>query len=194
MKTPKYKAEKEYYDNYKWEKASYVTFISRIKNIKLPFEIAITAWNLKYNKDKIKKRRETYRSKQPYWEFYINYPWEKTNYRTFKDKIKAWLSPEEAILKFNKVKKNKKNSYYSEKRKSNFRKKQTTKTFNESYHFIEVTYSVEEANVIRTMYITKIQDDEIKLIGCSYDEAIKIQKEIDQLRKELEVFNKWNPL
>jgi phosphopantetheinyl transferase len=66
----------------------------------------------------------------------------------------------------------------------------------DSYYYIEITYSKEEAAVFRSMYIEKIVDIE-EIIANSYLEPYELEKyrkESEQLKKELEVFNKWNPL
>ena len=66
----------------------------------------------------------------------------------------------------------------------------------DSYYYIEITYSKEEAAVFRSMYIEKIVNNE-EIIANTYLEPFeleKIRKKNEQLKKELEVFNKWNPL
>ena len=63
----------------------------------------------------------------------------------------------------------------------------------ESNFYIEITYSKEEANVIRKVYIEIIEDNEERILSCEPEEMNELVKRSDQLKRELEVFNKWNP-
>ena len=56
------------------------------------------------------------------------------------------------------------------------------------------TYSKEEASVIRNRYMSIIEETEERLLSCEVWEMNWLVKKADQLKKELEVFNKWNPL
>ena len=181
--------EKEYYDSYLWEKTSYVTFMSRIKRNNTPLEIAILPWKLQNSRERLKEKWKEYRDNDPAWRYYNNYVWDKVWFRYFKEKIRAWMPMEEAIkrerkradyLKENKYKKSKK-------------VKPITISNHESNFYIEITYSKEEANVIRKVYIEIIEDNEERILSCEPEEMNELVKRSDQLKRELEVFNKWNP-
>jgi hypothetical protein len=64
----------------------------------------------------------------------------------------------------------------------------------DSNFFIEITLPKEEAKIFRRIYEEKISENEDKMLYCECDELIKLMKENEQLRKELKVFNKWNPI
>ena len=184
-----YVKEKEYYDSYQWEKAAYMTYIGRIKRSKLPFEIAILPWQLEIHKQRLKEKWDNYRENNPLWIFYHDYKWDKPSFKHFKDKVNAWMSKEDAI-KWEK----KKGAFVKEKRKNKSKKIKVNVIDYESNYYIEVTYSKEEASVIRDIYIEKIDKLEDLMLSCEVEEMGKLLEDEKQLKKELEVFNKWNPL
>ena len=181
----KYWKAREFYNQYSWRKASYVTFLKRIKKYDLPYEIAIQFWNIEDNDPKWKRSKK----KDSYRDYYQSYEWEKVNYRYFKDRIREWIPAEEAIKRLPK-----KETIIRYKPK---KIKETVELIHDdSYYYIEITYSKEEAAVFRSMYIEKIVNNE-EIIANTYLEPFeleKIRKKNEQLKKELEVFNKWNPL
>ena len=63
-----------------------------------------------------------------------------------------------------------------------------------SNFFIEITLPKEEARIFRKIYEEKISENEDRMLYCECDELIRLVKENEQLKKELKVFNKWNPL
>lgn len=63
----------------------------------------------------------------------------------------------------------------------------------EDYFFIEITYPKEEAVIFRQIYEEKIQENENKLLSDDSEDLVSLMKENNQLKMELEVFNKWNP-
>ncbi len=71
----------------------------------------------------------------------------------------------------------------------------TVKLLTDDNHFlIQITLPKEEAKIFRKIYEEKIEENEDKMLYCECDELIKLMKENEQLRKELKVFNKWNPI
>ena len=56
-----YVEEKLFYDSYKWEKASYIAYISRVKK-NIPFEEAILQWKLERNLKRLKEKWDKYRN------------------------------------------------------------------------------------------------------------------------------------
>ena len=183
-----YKEAKEYYDSYQWEKSSYVTFIGRIKRNKTAFEIAILPWKLAITKERLKEKWDNYRNQNPLWIFYHNYEWDKPSFKHFKDKVNAWMSKEDAI-KWEK----KKGAFIKEKRSKQPKRKPVKVSDNESNYYIRVTYPKEEASVIRKVYIEKIEENEEKLLSCEQEDMNRLERETEHLKKELEVFNEWNP-
>ena len=180
----KYWNAREYYNQYSWRKASYVTFLRRIKNNNLPYEIAIQFGNIEDDNIRCNKSKK----KDSYREYYQSYEWEKVNYRYFKERIKLWIPAEEAIKKYNKD--------LIVRYKPKKIKETVELIHDDSYYYIEITYPKEEAEVFRSMYIEKISDIE-EIVANTYLEPVeleKFRKESEQLKKELEVFNKWNPL
>ena len=183
-----YKEAKEYYDSYQWEKSSYVTFIGRIKRNKTAFEIAILPWKLAITKERLKEKWDNYRNQNPLWIFYHNYEWDKPSYKHFLDKVNAWMSKEDAI-KWEK----KKGEFIKEKRSKQPKKKPVKVSNDESNYYIRVTYQKEEASVIRKVYIEKIEENEEKLLSCEQEDMNRLERETEHLKKELKVFNEWNP-
>ena len=184
-----YIKEKEFYDSYTWEKASYVTYIGRIKRSNLPVEEAILPWRLPITWEKNKEKWRKIREKDPVRLFYDRYLWDKPSYRYYKEKVNAWMPMHEAI------KKDRKRADYLRENKNKKKKIiHTVKLLDDSYFLIEITLPKEEAKVFRKIYEEKIQENEDKMLYSECDELIKLIKENDQLRKELKVFNKWNPL
>ena len=59
--------------------------------------------------------------------------------------------------------------------------------------FIKITYTKEEAKVFRDVYIDKLDELEDMMLSCEPEEMGKLLETEKQLKKELEVFNKWNP-
>ena len=47
--------------------------------------------------------------------------------------------------------------------------------------------------MIRKVYIEIIEDNEERILSCEPEEMNELIKRSDQLKRELEVFNKWNP-
>ena len=185
-----YIKEKEFYDSYTWEKASYVTYIGRIKRRNLPPEEAIRPWNLPMNGEKIKEKWRKIKERDPVWIFYDKYLWDKPSYRYYREKVRAGMPLHEAI------KKERKRAEYLKQNKNKKKKIiQTVKLLtDDSNFFIEITLPKEEAKIFRRIYEEKILDNENKMLYCECDELIKLMKENEQLRKELKVFNKWNPM
>ncbi len=184
-----YIKEKEFYDSYTWEKASYVTYIWRIKRRNLPPEEAIRPENLPMNGDKIKEKWRKIRERDPVWIFYDRYLWDKPSYRYYREKVNAWMPLHEAIRK------EKKRAEYLKQNKN--KKKKIIQTVrlltDDSNFFIEITLPKEEAKIFRKIYEEKISENEDKMLYCECDELISLMKENEQLKKELKVFNKWNP-
>ena len=94
-----YIKEKEFYDSYTWEKASYITYIGRIKRSKLTMEEAILPWRLPITWEKIKEKWKKIRERDPVWLFYDRYLWDKPSYRYYREKVNAWMPLHEAIKK-----------------------------------------------------------------------------------------------
>ena len=187
-----HKAENEYYKSYTWKKASYSTFISRVLRNKIALEIAILPIQVLNNNDKLKEKWKNYRDNNPTYVFWNTYEWDKIGYRYFQEKLRAWMPMEEAIKKGSKrLDYLKLNRYKKHKNKKN---RVVSNSDSSSNYLIEVTYSKEEASVIRNMYIKIIDETEERLLSCEVWEMNGLVKKVDQLKKELEVFNKWNPL
>ena len=184
-----YIKEKEFYDSYTWEKVSYVTYIGRITKSKLPMEKAILPWRLPMTWEKIKEKWRKIRERDPVWIFYDRYLWDKPSYRYYREKVNAWMPLHEAIRK------EKKRAEYLKQNKNKKKKIiQTVKLLtDDSNFFIEITLPKEEAKIFRRIYEEKIEKNEEKMLYCDCDEIIKIIKENEQIKKELRVFNKWNP-
>ena len=145
----KYFEAKEYYDSYTWEKASYVSFIARIKRNKYPFDKAILPWKL----DPYRRKKKS----DPMKEFYDNYQWEKIGYRYYKDRVRLWESYEEAIKKKSKLLEG-----YKYKPKPIKKYVAVNTERRESDYYIEVTYPKEIAVVFRNAYLRMIDDIEEK--------------------------------
>ena len=186
-----YKTENEYYKSYVWEKAPYYTFLSRVLRNKLPLEIAILPVKLFNNSEKLKEKWKNYRDNNPTYVFWNTYKWEKIWYRYFQEKLKAWMPKEEAIKKWTGKIEYLKLHWYRKRKKKN---KGVEISDSSSNYLIEVTYSKEEASVIRNRYMSIIEETEERLLSCEVWEMDGLVKKADQLKKELEVFNKWNPL
>ena len=186
-----YKTENEYYKSYVWEKAPYYTFLSRVLRNKLPLEIAILPLKVFNNNDKLKEKWKNYRDNNPTYVFWNTYKWEKIWYRYFQEKLRAWMPMEEAIKKWTRKIEYLKLHWYRKRKKKN---KGVESTDSSSNYLIEVTYSKEEASVIRNRYMSIIEETEERLLSCEVWEMNGLVKKADQLKKELEVFNKWNPL
>ena len=186
-----YKTENEYYKSYVWEKAPYYTFLSRVLRNKLPLEVAILPVKVFNNNDKLKEKWKNYRDNNPTYVFWNTYKWEKIWYRYFQEKLRAWMPMEEAIKKWTRKIEYLKLHWYRKHKKKN---KVVESSDSSSNYLIEVTYSKEEASVIRNRYMSIIEETEERLLSCEVWEMNWLVKKADQLKKELEVFNKWNPL
>ena len=185
-----YVEEKLFYDSYKWEKASYIAYISRVKK-NIPFEEAILPWKLERNLKKLKEKWSKYRNDDPTWIFYNNYEWEKLSFRYFKEKVNAWMPMEIAIKKDRKMAQFLKENRYKKNKKS----KTVSLSNTDDSFFIKITLSKEEAEIFREIYEERIEENEYKMLSDECDEDMNtLIKENDQLKKELEIFNKWNPL
>ncbi len=185
-----YKTENEYYKSYVWEKAPYYTFLSRVLRNKLPLEVAILPLKVFNNNDKLKEKWKNYRDNNPTYVFWNTYKWEKIGYRYFQEKIRAWMPMEEAIKKGTRKIEYLKLHWYRKRKKKN---KIVETSDSSSNYLIEVTYPKEEASVIRNRYMSIIEDTEERLLSCEVWEMNGLVNKVDQLKKELEVFNKWNP-
>ena len=186
-----YKTENEYYKSYVWEKAPYYTFINRVLRNKLPLEVAILPLKIFNNNDKLKEKWKNYRENNPTYVFWNTYKWEKIWYRYFQEKIRAWMPMEEAIKKWTRKIEYLKLHWYRKRKKKN---RGVESSDSSSNYLIEVTYSKEEASVIRNRYMSIIEETEERILSCEVWEMNGLVKKADQLKKELEVFNKWNPL
>jgi len=187
--------EKEYYDSYLWEKTSYSTFIARVLRYKLDFETAILVGKLDDSRSRLRERWEKYRNNDADWVFWNSYKGsDRVCYRFFKEKLRAWMSRENAIrrgdkrFRFLKFKRKLKNSCWLDRWSSKELEKR------ESYYFIEVRYLPEIAEVFRKVYLERISKNEERMLYCEACEMDELIRENKQLKKELEVFNKWNPL
>ena len=185
-----YKTENEYYKSYVWEKAPYYTFLSRVLRNKLPLEIAILPVKLFNNSEKLKEKWKNYRDNNPTYVFWNTYKWEKIWYRYFQEKLRAWMPMEEAIKKWTRKIEYLKLHWFRKRKKKN---KIVETSDSSSNYLIEVTYSKEEASVIRNRYMSIIEETEERLLSCEVWEMNGLVKKVNQLKKELEVFNKWNP-
>ena len=190
MSNIKHKAEIEYFKSYTWDKVCYDTFISRVLRNKIPLEVAILPWIIEKPWRNLKEKWKEHRDSDPVTLFYNNYQWEKVWFRYFQEKLRAWMPMEDAI------KKECKRLDYLKGNKNKKPKKTPVVTISDSLsnYYIEVTYTKEEASVIRNVYIERIDDNEDKMLSCEPSELTWLIKETDQLKKELEVFNKWNPV
>ena len=186
-----YKTENEYYKSYVWEKAPYYTFINRVLRNKLPLEIAILPVKLFNSSEKLKEKWKNYRDTDPTYVFWNTYKWEKIWYRYFQEKLRAWMPMEEAIKKWTRKIEYLKLHWYRKHKKKN---RGVESSDSSSNYLIEVTYSKEEASVIRNRYMSIIEETEERLLSCEVWEMNWLVKKADQLKKELEVFNKWNPI
>ena len=186
-----YKTENEYYKSYVWEKAPYYTFINRVLRNKLPLEIAILPVKLFNSSEKLKEKWKNYRDTDPTYVFWNTYKWEKIWYRYFQEKLRAWMPKEEAIKKWTRKIEYLKLHWYRKHKKKN---RGVESSDSSSNYLIEVTYSKEEASVIRNRYMSIIEETEERLLSCEVWEMNWLVKKADQLKKELEVFNKWNPI
>ena len=186
-----YKTENEYYKSYVWEKAPYYTFINRVLRNKLPLEIAILPVKLFNSSEKLKEKWKNYRDTDPTYVFWNTYKWEKIWYRYFQEKLRAWMPKEEAIKKWTRKIEYLKLHWYRKHKKKN---RGVESSDSSSNYLIEVTYSKEEASVIRNRYMSIIEETEERLLSCEVWEMNGLVKKADQLKKELEVFNKWNPI
>ena len=186
-----YKTENEFYKSYVWEKAPYYTFLSRVLRNKLPLEVAILPLKVFNNNDKLKEKWKNYRDNNPTYVFWNTYKWEKIWYRYFQEKLRAWMPMEEAIKKWTRKIEYLKLHWFRKRKKKN-RGVETSDS--PSNYLIEVTYPKEEASVIRNRYMSIIEETEERLLSCEVWEMNGLVKKADQLKKELEVFNKWNPL
>ena len=95
------------------------------------------------------------------------------------------------------IKKDKKMAQFL--KENRYKKNKKSKTVNlsntDDYYFIEVTLSKEEAKVFRKLYEERIEENKYKMLSDECDEDMNtLIKENNQLKKELEIFNKWNPL
>jgi hypothetical protein len=98
--------------------------------------------------------------------------------------------PMEEAIKFEK----KKGEFLKEKRiKPKKKVKKISISSDESNYYIRITYPKEEANVIRKVYIEKIDENEERMLSCEIEEMNKLVKATEQLKKELIEFNRWNP-
>lgn len=185
-----YSEEKLFYDTYVWEKTSYVTFIWRIAKCNVPKERAILPWRLPITRETIKNRWKKHRENDPVWQFYDKYLWDKPSYRYYKEKVNSWMPLHEAI------KKNVKRAKYLKENNIVVKKKPKTVIVSNSddNFFIKITYSKEEAKVFREVYIDRIDELEDMMLSCEPEEMGKLLETEKQLKKELDVFNKWNPL
>ena len=186
MNKIKYFNEKRIYDSYTWKKVSYSNFLSRVKK-NMPFEVAILSWFLDRT---YRKKSSTKIHNNKYLKYYSSYVWEKVSYSNFLYKIRQWLHPEIAIRKYTRVSRCKK----ERNRLVNVRKKKKS-SFNQSYYLIEVTYDKDVANVFRNVYYEMLNNLQDKYHSSdNLREANLILKNINALKKEIEVFNQWNPL
>ena len=158
-----YKTENEYYKSYVWEKAPYYTFLSRVLRNKLPLEIAILPLKVFNNNDKLKEKWKNYRDNNPTYVFWNTYKWEKIWYRYFQEKIRAWMPMEEAIKKGTRKIEYLKLHWYRKRKKKN---RGVEISDSPSNYLIEVTYSKEEASVIRNRYMSIIEETEERLLSC----------------------------
>jgi len=185
MANLKYKTENEYYKSYVWEKAPYYTFLSRVLRNKVPLEIAILPVKLFNNSEKLKEKWKNYRDNNPTYVFWSTYKWEKIWYRYFQEKLKAWIPKEEAIKKWTRKIEYLKLHWYRKRKKKN---KVVEISDSSSNYLIEVTYSKEEASVIRNRYMSIIEETEERLLSCEVWEMNGLVKKLVRLKKKLKEF------
>lgn len=179
----------ELYRKYLWPKCSKSTFYERMKKW-MSFQDAIKPieYEIRYKTGKIKSHRF-----EGELAWYNEYEWPKPSRARFYQRLYQWWPKEEAIKLqvdkrhfFKKIKVNK-NPYI----KSNT--PLLNKVDDSDKYEIRITYSKEEAKVIRKEYINMIEDLEWKLHGIEdMQEAKEINSRLEKLEKEYEIFKNYN--
>lgn len=183
----------DFYNSYKWPKVSWPTFYNRVR---LGGE---ESWESKVKlkvPNQYRRREFTPRGKwaeQMIW--YNQQPEPKASKTLFRNRLNGGYPKEEAILMgddWNIAKEKRKPKQYQPP-KPYIPKKVVQKEPDESDFKIEITLSKEEAMVFRKEYVRMIEQIEWELTYTDEKTQIsEMNKKLDRLHKELDIFNKYN--
>ena len=183
----------EFYNSYEWTKVTWPTFYQKVR---LWWD---ETWEEKI-KPKIKPRLD--RRHVPKWkrakelEWYNNQPEPKVSRCIFRNRLNSNYSKEDAILMGDEwlgVKREKK-IYHPDPSKVYVPKPMGLKPINENDFKIEITYPKEVAQVFRREYSRMIEQLERDLTYTDEKTQVaELNKKLEQLEKERDVFNLYNP-
>lgn len=178
----------EIFNKYLWKKCSKTTYYQRIRAWLSPFEALKPIPNeARYKPHKIKSERFAEELKR-----YIEYEWPKVNKSRFYQRLYQWRNKEEAIkldfwIHYTKKPKLKKELYHRP-QKTPIEKKCDDPDKRE----IKITYTKEEAEVMKKTYEDMIEEVENQILYADVGEISKLNETLTNLVQEYQTFISYN--
>lgn len=183
----------DFYNSYKGEKVTWPTFYQRVR-----------LWWDEPREERIKQKIKQSKDRRnaPRWKWAKELAWYETQLEPraskclFRNRLNGGYPKEEAILtgeEWLSVKREKK-IYYPQVQKTYVPKPKVVKPVDERDYKIEITYSKEVAQIFRKEYNKMIEQLEWEL---TYTEGktqiVELNSKLEQLKKERNIFNSYNP-
>lgn len=175
------------YEKYLWEKCSRTKYYQNIKAWMLPFEALKPIPKEKRYQRKVKSEKFKEELKR-----YNEYEWPKVNKARFYQRMYQWRNKEEAIkldfwIHYTK-KRNVKKEVYQRPKKTPIEKKADDPDKRE----IRITYSKEEAEVMKKTYEDMIEEVENQILYADVGEISKLNEKLNNLVQEYQTFISYN--
>ena len=176
------------YEKYLWAKCSKTKYYQNIKAWMHPLEaLKPIPKETRYRPNKIKSERFADELKR-----YIEYEWPKVSKSRFYQRLYQWRNKEEAIkldfwIHYTK-KRNVKKETYQRPKKTPIEKKADDSDKRE----IKITYTKEEAEVMKKTYEDMIEEVENQILYADVGEISKLNEKLNNLVQEYQTFISYN--